>query len=70
MREQAVYDHGIYRDNGCGSGDNVDAQPWDGDSLVFCKRIVEGVVVERESLVEWWDLVDDGEGHHKNTVRR
>lgn len=35
---------------------------------MFGERVVESVVFEGEVLVKGRDLVDNGEGQHKNTI--
>ena len=68
VREQAVYDHCVDSDNDGRGSNDVDAQPEDGDAFMFGKGVVEGVVVEREGLVERFDLVDDCEGYDENAA--
>lgn len=35
---------------------------------MFCEWVMEGIVFEREVLMEGRDLVDDGEGDNENTM--
>lgn len=65
--EDAIDDKRVDGDDYSRSEDDVDAQPRDGDALFDGKRVVEGVVVEREVLVEGRDLVDNGEEANEKT---
>lgn len=69
VREDAIDDQRVYGDDCGGSEDDVDAQPRDGYALFYGKRVVEGVVVEREVLVEGRDLVDNSkEANEKSCI--
>ena len=68
MREQAINDHCVYSNDDHGSEDDVDQQPWDGHALLCGEWVVETIVVEREGLVEWRDLVDEGEEPDEETT--
>lgn len=68
MRKQAIYNHCVYSNYESGSSDDIDAEPEDRHALFDGIRVVEGVVLEGELLVERWDLVDDGEDSDQYTA--
>lgn len=68
VREQAIDDECVYANDGSWSGDDIDAEPDDGHAFLDGERVVEGVVVEGEVLVERWDFVDNSEGSDQDTA--
>jgi hypothetical protein len=68
VREEAIEDQGIHRDNSGGSENNIDAEPEDGNALLYSERVMEGVVFERKVLVERRDLVDCSEDADEETL--
>jgi hypothetical protein len=70
VREEAIEDQRVYANDAGGREDYVDAEPGDGDALFDGEGVVEGVVVEREGLVEGRNLVNEGEDSYEHTGGR
>lgn len=68
MRKESIDDQCVYSNDDRGRENDIDAQPEYGYALFDGEWIVEGVVFERELLVEGWDLVDDCEGSNEHAV--
>jgi hypothetical protein len=68
VREQSVDDHGIYAYNYSWSSNADDDEPVYGYPLVLSERVVEGIVLEGEGLMERLDLVYNVEGADEDAV--
>jgi hypothetical protein len=60
VREQAIKDQSIYPNDGAGREHDVDEEPWYWHALFHRKGVVQGIIIEREVLVEGRYLVDSG----------
>lgn len=68
MREQAIDDQSVDADYGGWGEHDVDEQPGHWHTLLLGVRIVQGIIVEREGLVEGRELVDNGEDSNEDTI--
>jgi hypothetical protein len=60
VREQAIKDQSIYPNDGAGREHDVDKEPGYRHTLFDREGVVEGIIVEREVLVEGRYLIDSG----------
>jgi hypothetical protein len=68
VREDAVDDHGVEDDDEHGESNGDDTGHGDGNAFMFGERVVQGVVVEGEGLVEGFDLVYEDKDSQENTA--
>lgn len=61
MGEQSINDECVESDDDGWATNNDDAQQRDGHALFLGEGVVEGIILQREMLVEGWDLINDGE---------